>query len=264
MTARHDILDRQESIRNPLIGSAALHGALALAVVIYGLLPAANVIPWGGTNALGGGSVAITPVSKIPIQLRAGRMNPLANDTESQVPAPPPKPRAKPAQTAKEEPQAIAIQSRSPAKPAPRRRSRSTTSTSAPEKDNQLRSSSGAAANSPMFGSMSGSGGVGVGPGGNLGDRFGYYGELLRQRVAEKWNISQVDPRLQTAPVVIVSFEILRNGSARNVRFLQRSGNSTLDFSAQRAILEASPFPPLPAGFERNSAVIEFWFQLKR
>ncbi len=75
---------------------------------------------------------------------------------------------------------------------------------------------------------------------------------LLRQKVAQAWNTGQVDPRLQTAPIIIVTFEILRNGAADNVRFLQRSGNSTLDFSCQRAILDASPFPPLPAGFERD------------
>ena len=44
----------------------------------------------------------------------------------------------------------------------------------------------------------------------------------------------------------------------------QRSGILTLDNSAQRAILNAAPFPPLPAGFDRDAAQIEFRFQLKR
>ena len=34
--------------------------------------------------------------------------------------------------------------------------------------------------------------------------------------------------------------------------------------AAQRAITEASPFEPLPAGYDGSSATIEFWFQLKR
>jgi outer membrane biosynthesis protein TonB len=45
---------------------------------------------------------------------------------------------------------------------------------------------------------------------------------------------------------------------------MQGSGNRTLDYSAQRAITEAAPFPPLPQGYERDSAQIEFWFVLKR
>lgn len=103
-----------------------------------------------------------------------------------------------------------------------------------------------------------------MGTGSPFGGRYGYYEQILRDRVAKKWRTDDVDPRLQTAPLVIVTFEILRSGSIRNMRFLQRSGYPTLDYSAQRAIAEASPFPPLPAGFERDSAIIEFWFELKR
>jgi hypothetical protein len=29
-------------------------------------------------------------------------------------------------------------------------------------------------------------------------------------------------------------------------------------------VIDASPLPALPAGFERDSANIEFWFQLKK
>jgi protein TonB len=110
---------------------------------------------------------------------------------------------------------------------------------------------------------MTGSGGIGVGAG-SFGERFGYYVDLLRQRVAEKWQTSDVDPRLQTAPPVVVTFTIHRNGSLTGVRVVQRSGNSVLDTSAQRAIYDAAPMPPLPAGWDRDSATIEFWFELKR
>ncbi|MCP5111788.1 MAG: TonB C-terminal domain-containing protein, partial [bacterium] len=160
---------------------------------------------------------------------------------------------------------AVAIPARKPAKKAPARQSRRRQRTRpGPRQNNQLYSSTGQALTSPMMGSTSGGGGVGVGTGKPMGDRFGYYVDILRRKVAENWDTGQVDPRLQTAPTVIVSFEILRNGSVRNVVFLQRSGHSTLDLSAQRAVIDASPFPPLPAGFERNSAKVEFWFQLQR
>lgn len=262
MAARHDILDAPESLRKPLAASLALHGLLALAVAVSGLLPGARRIPFGDPNSLGGGAVAITAVSKIPLPSRAGRTNPVAEDTESQVPAPragaQAKPPAKPV-----EPDAIPLKGRQPSqRPAARAGTRRTPAESPPH---QLYSAAGAAVTSPMFGSTSaGAGGVGMGQGNPFGERFGWYEAILRQMVAAKWNTSQVDPRLQTAPPVIVTFELLRDGSVRNVRLLQRSGNATLDYSAQRAILEAAPFPPLPRGFERDVALVEFWFQLKR
>ena len=110
---------------------------------------------------------------------------------------------------------------------------------------------------------QTGSGGVGMGQGSTFGTRFGYYEELLKQQVARKWTTGDVDPRLKTAPPVIVTFTILRDGSARDVRVAQRSGNAALDYSAQRAVLDASPFPPLPQGFEHSQAHVEFRFELR-
>jgi TonB family protein len=103
-----------------------------------------------------------------------------------------------------------------------------------------------------------------VGTGAPFGTRFGAYALLLSERVAQKWRTDSVDSRIRTLPAAIVTFEIQRGGQVRNVRVVQSSGNVLLDNSAQRAIFEAAPFPPLPNAYEGNSAVIEFWFQLKR
>jgi protein TonB len=111
---------------------------------------------------------------------------------------------------------------------------------------------------------QTGRGGVGVGSRGAFGNRFGYYRNILEQRVGQKWRTRDVDLRLRTAPPVIVTFVIRRNGSTTNVRIEQSSGDKALDYSALRAIYEASPFPPLPAGYERNEASTEIWFQLRR
>jgi len=56
----------------------------------------------------------------------------------------------------------------------------------------------------------------------------------------------------------------MRDGRIRNLRIVQQSSISALDYSAQRAILEASPFPPIPPGFDKDSAHVEFTFELKR
>ena len=63
---------------------------------------------------------------------------------------------------------------------------------------------------------------------------------------------------------VTLSFEILRDGTVRNVRVLESSGDAQVDYAAQRAVLKSSPVRRLPEEFERNTANVEFWFQLQR
>jgi protein TonB len=257
-----DILAERERLRSPLLGSIALHFAVVAAGVLSGYISNRAREIWGDPNSLGGGSVTITPVSKISLPSRAGRLNPLANDTESSTPPPPPKPEA--AKRVEPEPDSVAIKSRS----APKRQSEVAASKQRyrpprEEQPNQLYSATGQALTSPMF-ATTGSGSVGVGTGNPFGNRFGAYAALIRELVGRKWRTTDVDSRLQTAPMVIVTFEILRDGSVHNTRIIQRSGNYALDMSAQRAILEASPLPPLPREYDRDSATIEFWFELKR
>jgi TonB family protein len=263
MTAHVDVLEQRESLRRPLVASLVAHAALFSSMALYTSLGGRGIVLWGNPRSLGGGSsVGVTPVRQIPLPYRAGATNPLANDTESRVPLPP---KPEPKRAREPEPDAIAIRGRAKAAPKETRvPSRPGYRAQAPEKPNQLYSSVGQALSSPMFGAQTGTGGVGMGTGGAFGNRFGWYRDLLEQRVAQKWRTEEVDPRLQTAPPVIVTFELLRNGSIRDVRVIQSSGNVALDRSAQRAIYEASPFPELPRDYERNNAQIEFWFQLKR
>ena len=54
-------------------------------------------------------------------------------------------------------------------------------------------------------------------------------------------------------PMVVITFEISRDGSVKNPQIAQRSGNSTLDFSALRAVTDAGPFPPLPSNYSGSS-----------
>src|SRR6185503_5681420 len=108
------------------------------------------------------------------------------------------------------------------------------------------------------------SGGIGVGRGSPFGDCFGYYIDLLRQEVAQRWRTSDVDPPVRPAPPAILTFYIRRDGTVHDVRVVHTSGNLALDLSAQRAIADAAPFPPLPNGFSGNEVSIEFWFELKR
>lgn len=269
MVARQQAWERPESLRKPLAASLLLHATVFSFLALFEWNRARSVIPWGSPTGSSGSAVPITPVSRIPLPGRQGPIQPVANDTPSRVPAPPKPVPARAQPKAEDQEEGVAIRGRvtrrTPTSTASTALTPSRTRSTASEQPSQLYSSSGAAVSSPLYGATSGGGGEGVGVGSNpFGNRFGYYVELLRQRVASNWDTSTVDPRLRTAPPVILTFEILRDGQVRNLRFLQRSGHPDLDYSAQRAILQSSPFPPLPSGFERDYVTIEFWFQLRR
>jgi TonB family protein len=60
---------------------------------------------------------------------------------------------------------------------------------------------------------------------------------------------------------VTVSFTILANGSVEDVRVVQGSGASLLDFAAQRSVLSAAPFHPLPKEYGTNRYTIQAIFR---
>ena len=250
------VLEEQDSLRTPFVGSVLLH------VGVFGLLVLSTYTfqhsheTWGGETH-SGSAVPVNPVKNIPLPQRTGPLNPVANDTESLAPQAP-KPETKKKVKAPEE-KATPIKSphaKAQPKPQAPRYHRE------PVRPNQVPSEVGAAAVSPMF-QKPGAGNIGVGPNNVLGNRFGAYADLVIRRVSDKWNTAGL-AGLQNGPLVVVTFDILRDGSIRNVQIVQRSGNSTLDYSVQRAVSDAAPFPPLPPAYERNEANVELRFQLQR
>ena len=265
--AQHvDILEQPESLRGPLAGSLILHLSVLAVLLITGLVPQRPRYQLGDPSGGGIGSVAVNVVPRIPLPERSGRLNPVASNTESSVPTPPPaKTKPQPKVTVPE-PDAIPIKSRqAQRKPSPAASTPNRWREQQRYAENQVYSTAGQAAVTPSIG-MTGGGGVGVGNNSPFGDQFGYYANLLRDQVARNWRTGDLDPRLRTAPPVTVSFTLRRDGSVApgSLQIVQRSGNPALDYSAQRAILDAAPFPQLPAQFPRNEAGIEFVFQLRR
>lgn len=260
MTARHqlEILDQPESLRKPFLQSAIFHVALFASLAISTYSFQKNRVSFGSPMVKGGDAVPVTAVRTIPLPSRTGRVSPVVNDSESMVPTPP-KPQEK-KQAKAPEPDAIPLKHRmaekQPKPMAPRYHPRE------PLPFNQIESNVPPAVSTPLFQKI-GSGNIGVGENTVLGTRFGAYADLVIKRVAEKWNTSGLSG-LHTAPIVIVNFDIMRDGSVRNPQVVQRSGNSTLDYSTLRAVMDAGPFPPLPPGYDRPDANVELKFQLQR
>ena len=264
MTSHPDILDQPQPLGRWLWFSMGLHVAVAVSIIVYNMI-GPKIAPFGDVNGGGIGSVAVNVVARVPLPSRSGPVNPVANDTQSRVPEPPPKVKSKPA-VKPPDPDAIPLKSRNAQKrpsviEAPPNKFR------AQQQDlpNQVYSQNGQAVNTPMYG-LTGAGGVNVGTSSPFGTQFGWYVNLLRDKVARNWRTAELDPRLHSAPQVVVTFTIQRDGSVppSSVRVVQRSGNTELDYSAQRAILDSIPFQALPPQFPKNSADIEFVFELRR
>ena len=89
---------------------------------------------------------------------------------------------------------------------------------------------------------------------------------FIIDRVAQHWQTTTLNARIQTAPTVVVTFIINRDGSVsqNTIKIAQSSGILPVDISAQRAVMDAAPFPSLPAAYPRNDAQIELRFELRR
>lgn len=255
-----DTLDRApESLGRAFAGSLMTHGAVVGLLTVSGLWHFAKN-DFGSPNA-SSGSVGVNIVKSIPIPRNDGPENALANDTKSVVPEEqlPVKLRR---QIKVELGNAIPIPGRvDKRKPSPQQQAKVVFKPPEAYKSNQVYATTGQAANSALLGTQ-GSAGIDIGPASVLGNRFGAYVELMRDRIAQHWNTADV----HTAPAqkCAVTFTIARNGSLSKVEVSQPSGNYLLDTSSKRAILDANPLPPLPAQFERSDATVELWFQLRQ
>jgi len=255
-----EILDERESLSRPFLGSIVLHAAVLGTLFVTAYTSEKSKVRWGVENAGGGpASVAVTPVNSIPLPQRSGRVNPLANDSQSQLPQIPknePKVKEK-----APEPDAIPLKSRTKHHTAPEATVRNPYRPETVTRPNQVSSHDAPALKSDMF-AKAGSGQIGVGPNSPLGTLCGAYASQIQQLVASKWHTSDIDARITRAPPAVFSFNLHRDGTFDGLRQKESSGNYQIDISAQRALAEITQFPPITCG--SNGGAIEFLFELKR
>jgi protein TonB len=268
VSAPGDILDRTEPLAASFWASLGLHAAvfagLFLAAWYQGRRPHEN---WGDPHGGGLGAVAVTPVARIPLPAQSGPLNPVANDTQSLAPTPPPKAKAEPKVKAKApDADALPLLERNPRRrPTPPASEQNKFREKQQDLPNQVYNQSGQRLVSPMIG-MSGSGGVSLGNNSPFGAQFGAYADMIKNKVGSNWKTGDIPPSIRTAPAVVVTFTINRDGSvpSHSVRISQSSGIQALDLSAERAILDSAPFASLPLGYSKDSVEIEFHFELRR
>jgi protein TonB len=260
MPSHADILDRPDALAKPFWTSLTLH------VLVLGLFSGGAVlehrINMGDPHGGGMGGVLVNPVASIPIPNRGGRVNPVANDTKSQVPTPPPpKEKAKPAVKEKAPlPNAVDIKNdRAPKKTRDAAAQPNKFRDAQKYPANQIYSDIGQRGSSP-YNAVQGGGGVRIGDSSPFGEQFGAYANIIRENIARNWNPASF-AKSAAAPSVVVTFTIRRDGSIANVKISKSSGIQTMDFSAMRAV-EDSQLPPLPPNFPRAQAEVELKFEL--
>ena len=81
----------------------------------------------------------------------------------------------------------------------------------------------------------------------------------MRDRILKNWNQNQ-----KTAGLVIMSYNIQRNGQITDIEVFTSSGNPVLDLAAQRALVNTRMLAPLPAAFTGQRLPVRLRFEYIR
>jgi periplasmic protein TonB len=244
--------------------SAFFHVGLTV-ILLLGVWIQRSGDPWGG---IGGGDSGV----KVNLVASAGiPMPPTANPTESEAVDPTkglnkeePKPKQPEPKT-----DATKIPKFEKEKPLPRSAPSKVFEKKTPQPENAVPYGKGGQMNIPSgYSDTPGpiSGGIAVQGqgGGEFSSRYGWYVQSVKRAISQNWMQNTIDPAVRSArrAKTTVTFTINRDGSVKNIRISESSGNRSMDDSAQRALLSIDHFPPLPPDYSHNSVDVIFDFDL--
>ncbi len=256
-----DRVTEPDGLQRMAVVSALLHGAMVIVLVVApaGWFSARSepaprsvmTISLGG--APGPANTGMTPMSARPVQAPAPAeaptrpepvRPPAARTPEMVIPrenAPPPRTTTPPPRVTEAPPDA-----------------RGTT----PTRGAQVESGQGIAT-----GPERGQGfGLSSGGGGGTGSRLDVanfccpeYIQFMVERIRANWN-----QRAEVPGQVMVVFTVERSGRIRDIKVEQSSGYLALDMNAQRALVNTSQLPALPAAFDQPSLTVHLNFAYTR
>lgn len=94
--------------------------------------------------------------------------------------------------------------------------------------------------------------------------RFAYYLATLRNKIGSRWvPPAGVDARGRPIKTTLY-FRVHRDGQISQAAIESSSGYAFFDQTAMRALLSATPLPPLPAGFTDNYLGVHFGFEFEQ
>ena len=262
MAANADIYFEHDRWGRALAWSAGLHVGITAALLAYSMVfLRTSGEGWGAGG--GGEAMGVTLVSTVPLPANAAQtQNVLANESKGVTKSEP--------KVEEKEPDAIEIQGKNAKiKPKPKQEtaSKDKPQPQPQEETNQVAFGEGGPVSGPYgsFSAAGAKGGFGVtGGGGDFGTKYAWYVHVIQQKVSENWLKYEVDPRIQTAQRVYITFDIMRDGHPSNVQVEQSSGVPSLDISAVRALQRIDTFGALPGDYSGNKISVEYWFDYKK
>jgi len=85
-----------------------------------------------------------------------------------------------------------------------------------------------------------------------------FYLNLIITKVANNWLNPLRGGNIMRA---VIFFRVMRNGEVTEAKVEEKSGNDLFDQSALRAVLTASPMPPLPESYTGDFLGVHFQFE---
>ena len=262
MAANADIYFEHDRWGRALMWSLVLHvGITAFLLGYSAIFLGTSGDTWGGGG--GGEAIGATLVSNVPLPANpAQTQNVLANESKGVTQSQP--------KIEQKEPDAIEIQGKD-AKIKPKKKQETVTKKNTeppPEPEtNQVAFGEGGPVSGP-YGSFSAGGAKGgfgiTGGGGDFGNKYAWYVQVIQRKVADNWLKYEVDPSIKSAQRVYITFDIARDGHPSNVQVEQTSGVPSLDISAVRALQRIDTFGPLPPDYSGGKISVEYWFDYKR
>jgi periplasmic protein TonB len=100
--------------------------------------------------------------------------------------------------------------------------------------------------------------------GGDFASRYGWYVDSVKRRIQTNWLQNTIDPAVRQAHVAhaVAEFTISKDGSVKDIRIVQTSGNASMDNSSLRALMSSNPMPALPPDYGKSYVTVTFDFDL--
>jgi periplasmic protein TonB len=261
MAQNAEIFFEHDNWGRALAWSAGFHAVVTAIILLYPILfNGARGSDWGAGG--GGSAMGVTLVSSVPLSSAPNQnQNVLANESKGLTKSQP--------KVEEKEPDAIEIQGKNTkVKPKKDSTPNKAKAQPTPEKEtNQVAFGEGGPVSGPYgsFAAGGAKGGFGItGGGGDFGTRFGWYVQVIQTKVSENWLKYEVDPSINTAQRVYITFDVARDGHPFNVRVEQSSGVPSLDVSATRALQRIDTFGPLPPDYNGSKISVEYWFDYSK
>src|SRR5712692_3017336 len=251
-----------QSFRQFLIYSIIMHASLAVVIIVSAYIQYRGTA-WGGVGGkLGGTKVTLVSAAGIPMPKESLVTESKAVDPtkglHKEEPPKPPEPKT----------DATKIPKLTKEKPLPPSRPSRTLENKTPVHDNDINYGKGGNPDLPTGytqnpGASSGVATIGQG-GGDFGARYPWYVDSVRTRIRNAWDQTTIEPGVRAArrAHTVMTFRINADGTISNIRLFQTSGNQSMDYSAQRALMSLGSLNRLPNDYIGSYVDVTFDFDL--